>query len=62
MTNRTRELVDFAHTEPMAIEDFVLMLRVMDEEEIGHVEQIAHNLLDALARMEERFEDTAAEL
>ena len=53
MSNKTRELLDFANQEPLVVEDFVLLLRGMDEEEIDHVEQVANNLLLAIGRIDQ---------
>lgn len=57
MTHRTRELFDFAQTEPLAIEDMVMLVSGMDEEEIGYIEQAASNILSAIRRMECRRSD-----
>lgn len=53
MSNKTRELLDFANEEPLVVEDFVLLLRGMDEEEIDHIEQVANNLLLAIGRIDQ---------
>ncbi len=48
MSTRTQELFDFAHMEPTAIDDFEEMLRMCDQEETEHVEQVVGNLQEAL--------------
>ena len=53
MSNKTRELLDFANQEPLVVEDFVLLLRTMDEDEIDHIEQVANNLLLAIGRIDQ---------
>ena len=51
MTNRTRELFDFAQMEPVMVADMRSMLRDCDEDEIMHVEDVATNLLAAIATL-----------
>lgn len=51
MTNRTRELFDFAQMEPVMVADMRSMLRDCDEYEIMHVEDVANNLLTAIATL-----------
>ena len=55
MTNRTRELFDFAQSEPVAIADMTEQLKAMNDEEIEHVEQVAVNLLEAISFNDGKF-------
>ncbi len=57
MTNRSREIFDFAQMEPLAVLDMQLMLEQCDEEEIGHIEQVADNVLLAIRHKDQRFMD-----
>lgn len=57
MTNRTKELFDFAQMEPDAVHDFRMMLRECDEEELEQVEKIARNITAAAATRSEIHED-----
>lgn len=51
MTNKVRELFDFAQSEPIAISDMAAQLREMRDEEVRHVEQVANNLLEAIGNL-----------
>lgn len=51
MTNRTHELFEFAQMEPVAVDDMRMMLVECDDEEVGHVEQVADNLKQAIATL-----------
>ena len=53
MTNKTRELLDFANEEPLAVSDFAIMLAGMNEDEIDHIEHVANNLLLGIGRIGE---------
>jgi Mn-containing catalase len=61
MTNRTKELFDFAQNEPEAVHDFRMMLRDCGEEELEHVETVARNLTAAAATRSEIDEDEFGE-
>lgn len=51
MTNRTREIFEFAQMEPMAIADMTMMLRDCDQEEVDDIEQVADNILAAIVNL-----------
>jgi hypothetical protein len=48
MTNRTRELFDFAQGEPVAVLDMIIQLREMDQDEVDHIELVADNVKAAI--------------
>lgn len=48
MTNRTREIFDFAQAEPLCLADIRSMLIECDDDEVGHVEQVADSLLKSI--------------
>ncbi len=51
MTNRTREIFDFAQLEPLAIADIESQIQVCDEDEIDHVEHVAQAILEAIGNL-----------
>lgn len=54
MTNRTREIFDFAQLEPLAIDDMKSMLRDCDREELDYVDQVIYNLRDSLDSVDQQ--------
>jgi hypothetical protein len=51
MSNRTREIVDFVHMEPLLVDEIEAMIQQCDEEEIDHLEQCGKVLVEATARL-----------
>jgi len=55
MTNRTKELFEFAQMEPVAILDMQMIMDTFNEEEIEHVEVVISNIKTAIANNDSRF-------
>jgi len=62
VTNRTRELFEFAQLEPEAIYDMRSMLRDLDNEEVDHVEMVAHSLIAGVALLAEPESEFAEQI
>lgn len=52
MSNRTREIFEFAQLEPLLVDDIEGMIQICDEEEIDLIEQVADTLLVAIGKLE----------
>lgn len=52
MSNRTREIFDFAQLEPEAVDELESMVQICSEDDIDHIETVAESVLEAIARLE----------
>lgn len=57
MTNRTKELFEFAQLEPEKITDIAEQLQQLTEPERDHVRQVAHSVLEAFATTSNNIPD-----